>query len=454
MTAIPPSSTVGKKTSATSRTKRQIHEWDSIWLNATLLTMEEYQPMVIIPDEDTGLDILFFPANLHEYPLTLIPNGAIAVKDGRIAWLGGMENLPLYSVKQQFDAGGKLLTPGLIDCHTHLVYAGNRAHEFEARLEGKSYAEISAEGGGILSTVRATRAASEQELLENAKARALSALSQGVTTLEIKSGYGLDAENELKMLRAARKLGKATRQTIRTTLLAAHAVPPEFKGNSDGYVESIIQEILPRAKKEKLADAVDAFCESIAFSPAQVEKIFNAAQKLKFPLKLHAEQLSALGGSKLLAEFGGLSADHLEFATEEDIEAMSEANTVAVLLPAAFYFLKETKLPPVRLLHRYGVPIAIASDHNPGTSPIGSYSMVMNMACTLFGLTVAEAWRGMTIIAAQALGMDDQTGSLEVGKRADFALWDTTRPAEIIYRAGDNLCTEAVIGGAIAHRKE
>lgn len=328
------------------------------------------------------------------------------------------------------DAQGALVTPGLVDCHTHLVYAGNRAREFERRLQGATYEEIAREGGGILSTVKATRAASEAELIEQAGRRLDAMLAEGVMTVEIKSGYGLDVEGELKCLRVARLLGGSRNVRVVTTLLAAHAVPPEFKGRADAYVDLVCNELIARAARENLADAVDAFCEGIGFSPEQTRRVFEAARAHGLRVKLHADQLSNLNGAALAAEFGALSADHLEYADEAGVAAMAKAGTVAVLLPSAYYFLRETRLPPIDALRKHGVPMAVATDCNPGTSPNTSMLTTMNMACTIFRMTPEEALAGATIHAARALGLDDR-GTLEAGKRADFVVWDAEVPAEL-----------------------
>ncbi|MBX3704664.1 MAG: imidazolonepropionase [Steroidobacteraceae bacterium] len=371
-------------------------------------------------------------------PYGLIPQGAVAVAGARIAWAGAERDLPAHipAGVEVTDARGALLTPGFIDCHTHLVWAGSRHREFEQRLQGASYEEIARAGGGIVSTVAATRAANEDELLALALPRALRLAAEGVTCLEIKSGYGLDRDHELKMLRVARRIGERLPVTIRTTLLAAHAVPPEFQGRSDAYIECICNEILPAAAAARLADAVDAFCENIGFTAAQVERVFARARALGFAVKLHAEQLSNQHGAALAARFEALSADHLEYADEEGIRAMALAGTVAVLLPAAFYFLRETKLPPLELLRRYRVPVAIASDLNPGSAPIASLLLNLNMACTLFRLTAEEALLGVTRHAAAALGLAAERGTIEAGKRADLVMWDASHPAELAAQYG------------------
>ncbi len=396
-------------------------------------------------------DSLFTHANIatmaHGYGM--IKDGALAVKDGSISWVGKMSELqaaPEALAKKVHDARSIWITPGLIDCHTHLVYAGNRAQEFEARLNGKTYAEIAAAGGGILSTVRATRAASEAELFAQSEKRLKALMAEGVTTIEIKSGYGLDTETEIKMLRVARALGKKHAITVKTTFLGAHALPPEFT-DKDAYIDYICNDMLPAIARDGLADAVDGFCETIGFSPAQITKLFDAATKLGLRVKLHAEQLSDQGGAALAARYGALSADHLEYLSADGAKAMAKAGTVAVLLPAAFYYLKETQKPPMHLLREHKVAMALSTDCNPGTSPITSLLTVMNMGATLFGLTPEEALSGVTANAAKALGIADDVGTLEVGKAADIALWDIAHPAELTYHVGYNPCVGVMRGG-------
>jgi imidazolonepropionase len=375
----------------------------------------------------------------------LIESGFVAVRDGRIAAVGPIAEAP--ATERNVDAEGRLLTPGLIDCHTHLVYTGSRAHEFELRLAGASYEDIARAGGGIAATVAATRAASENELLAATLARARVLLAHGVTTVEIKSGYGLSLERELKCLRVARRVGVELGITVRTTLLAAHAVPPEFKGRADAYVDQIVDDILPAAAKEQLADAVDAFCETIGFTPAQTRRVFEAARAHGLPVKLHAEQLSNQHGAALAAEFNALSADHLEHLDEAGIAAMARAGTVAVLLPGAFYCLRETKLPPIDKLRAAGVPMAVATDHNPGTSPTLDAPLMMNMACTLFGLTPTEAIEGFTRHAARALGISATHGTIEAGKHADLALWNADSAAGLVYPVGSTRPSRVFIRG-------
>ncbi|MGH8251284.1 MAG: imidazolonepropionase [Steroidobacteraceae bacterium] len=371
-------------------------------------------------------------------PYGLIPKGAIALAGNRIAWVGATRELPVQLPKgvAVTEARGALVTPGLIDCHTHLVWAGSRFREFEQRLQGASYEDIAREGGGIASTVTATRAASEQDLLTLALARTARLVAEGVTTIEIKSGYGLDRDNELKILRVARTLGQRLSLTVRTTLLAAHAVPPEFKDRSDDYIRCVCDEILPAAAAEGLADAVDAYCEKIAFTAEQVELVFAKARELKLAVKLHADQFSNQKGAWLAARYRALSADHLEYVDKEGVRALAAARSVAVLLPAAFSYLRETQLPPIELLRVSRVPIAIASDLNPGSAPIASLLLNMNLACTIFGLTPEEALLGVTRNAARALGIGEERGTLEAGKYADLVIWNAEHPAELAAQFG------------------
>jgi len=376
-----------------------------------------------------------------------IEDAAIVSNAGLIEWIGPRADLPELEIARTVDLNGAWVTPGLIDCHTHAVFGGNRSGEFEQRLQGVSYAEIAAQGGGIASTVRATRAASEDELFASARQRVQALMRDGVTTIEIKSGYGLDLANERKMLRVARRLADELPLAVRATCLAAHALPPEYAGRPDDYIAHICDEMLPALADEGLVDAVDAFCEHLAFSPAQVERLFIKARELGLPVKLHAEQLSSLHGSSLAARYQALSADHLEFMTEEDAIAMAEAGTVAVLLPGAFYFLRETQLPPMEVLRRHRVKIALASDLNPGTSPGLSLRLMLNMACTLFRMTPEEALAGVTVHAATALGLGDSHGSLEAGKVADFVAWHIERPADLAYWLGGDLPKRVVRKG-------
>ena len=386
-------------------------------------------------------------ATMADGKYSIIEDAAMVTAGSLIEWIGPRSQAPTADYAQVHDLQGAWVTPGLIDCHTHTVFGGNRSGEFEQRLEGVSYAEIAAKGGGIASTVRATRAASEDELFASAHKRLRSLLRDGVTTVEIKSGYGLDLANERKMLRVARRLGEALPVSVRATCLAAHALPPEYKDRADDYIEHICSEMLPVLAAEGLVDAVDAFCEYLAFSTEQVERVFKVAQHLGLPVKLHAEQLSSLHGSSLAARYHALSADHLEFMTEEDAIAMAASGTVAVLLPGAFYFLRETQLPPMDALRKHGVKIAIASDLNPGTSPALSVRLMLNMACTLFRMTPEEALAGATQHAATALGMGDTHGSLEVGKVADFVAWQIDRPADLAYWLGGELDKRVVRHG-------
>ncbi|WP_339415518.1 imidazolonepropionase [Pseudomonas sp. RL_105y_Pfl1_103] len=386
-------------------------------------------------------------ATMAQGKYSIIEDAAMVTAGSLIQWIGPRSQVPTADYAQVHDLQGAWVTPGLIDCHTHTVFGGNRSGEFEQRLEGVSYAEIAAKGGGIASTVRATRAATEDELFASAHKRLRSLLRDGVTTVEIKSGYGLDLVNERKMLRVARRLGEALPVSVRATCLAAHALPPEYKDRADDYIDHICAEMLPALAAEGLVDAVDAFCEYLAFSTEQVERVFKVAQQLGLPVKLHAEQLSSLHGSSLAARYHALSADHLEFMTEEDAIAMAASGTVAVLLPGAFYFLRETQLPPMEALRKHGVKMAIASDLNPGTSPALSVRLMLNMACTLFRMTPEEALAGATQHAATALGMGNTHGSLEAGKVADFVAWQIDRPADLAYWLGGELDKRVVRHG-------
>ena len=396
--------------------------WDAIWTNLHLATMIDGYGEV--------------------------RDAAIALQDGCIAWLGSRCDLPANGrAAIEHDGNDCWLTPGLIDCHTHIVHAGNRSDEFEARLNGVSYADIARAGGGIMSTVLATRRATEEDLYLASLPRVRALLAEGVTTLEIKSGYGLDLANEAKMLRVARRLGRDLPVRVCGTFLGAHALPPEYAGRPDAYLALVCDTILPALQAEGLIDAVDAFCENIGFTPAQTERVFQAAQCAGLPVKLHAEQLSDQQGAQLVARYNGLSADHLEHLTPAGIAAMAAAGTVAVLLPGAFYFLRETVLPPIAGLRAAGVPIALATDCNPGTSPMTSILLVLNMACTLFRMTPQEALRGVTQHAARALGLQNRIGTLAVGKQADFALWAVDRPGDLAYAIGANPCTVVVNNG-------
>jgi imidazolonepropionase len=378
----------------------------------------------------------------------LIPDAAVICDDEQIVWTGRMADLPAVSGAEILDCGGRLVTPGLIDCHTHVVFGGDRADEFEMRLNGASYEDVARAGGGILSTVRATRAASEDDLLAWALARVDQMIATGTTTIEVKSGYGLTLDDESKMLRVARQIPAHRAVTVRTTHLAAHAIPPEYAGRSNAYIDEVAIPSLQTAHRDGLVDAVDAFCENIAFSPAQVERLFNAARLLNLPVKLHAEQLSDLGGAVLAARHGALSADHLEYLSAQGITAMAAAGTVAVILPGAFYTLRETRTPPIAALRAVGVPMAVATDCNPGSSPMTSLPLAMNMACTLFRMTPLEALQGVTIHAARALGLSDR-GTITPGLRADLCLWDASHPAELSYHIAATTLHTRIFGGRI-----
>lgn len=389
---------------------------DRLWTNGRLMTMAADRP---------GLGV--------------VEGGVVAADAGRIVYAGPADDLPVgIDAGERADLEGRWVSPGLIDCHTHLVHGGNRAKEFELRLAGASYEEVSRAGGGIRSTVAATRAADEDQLVAAALPRLDALIDEGVTTVEIKSGYGLETETETRMLHAARRLADERPVVVVTTFLGAHAVPPEYEGDADGYIHSVCRQQLPAIAADGLADAVDGFCETIAFSPEQIALVFDAAQALGIPVKLHAEQLSNLGGAKLAARYGALSADHLEYLDEDGVTAMARAGTAAVLLPGAFYFLRERQAPPVDALRFAGVPIAVATDCNPGSSPLVSPLLAMNMAATLFRLTVEECLLGMTRNAARALGKLEEIGTLEVGKACDLAIWDIEAPAELVYRIGFN----------------
>ncbi len=397
----------------------EVKQWDQLIFNVNLATM------------------------VGDIAYGAITQAALAIADQKIAWLGPVNELPdapQALATEVFRGDGWWCMPGLVDCHTHLLFAGNRADEFERRLTGTSYETIAAEGGGIMSTVRATRAASERDLLDYGGERMRQMLAHGTTTLEIKSGYGLDVDTELKMLRVARRLAERFPQDIKLTFLGLHAVPAEFEGDSNGYVNLVCNEILPAAASEQLVDAVDAYCESLAFSEEQVRRCFDRAQELGLPVKLHADQLSDSNGAGLAAHYSALSADHLEYSNAAGIEAMAAAGTTAVLLPAAYYTLGQTQPPPIDILRKHKVPMAVATDCNPGTSPIASLVAVMNQACSLFGLTPEEALLGATINGSRALAMDDRIGTLEVGKQADLALWDIGHPAELSWWIGGRRC--------------
>ena len=388
---------------------------DRVWRNARLATLALGAP---------GLGV--------------VEHGVVAALDGRIAWAGAAADAPAFEAEPTIDCEGRWITPGLVDPHTHLVYGGDRAHEFELRLAGASYEEIARAGGGIVSTMAATRAASEDELVAQALPRLDALIAEGATTVEIKSGYGLSLEHELKSLRAARRLGEVRPVSVTTTFLGAHALPGEFKSDADGYIDLVCREMIPAVAAAGLAEAVDAFCEGIGFTPAQTRRVFEAAKAHGLPVKLHAEQLSNLHGAALAAEFGALSADHLEHLHDTGIAAMKRAGTVATLLPGAFYFVRETQAPPIEALRAAGVPMALATDCNPGTSPLTSPLLTMNMAATLFRLTVEECLAGVTREAARALGRLADIGTIEAGKACDLAIWDIERPAELVYRMGFN----------------
>ncbi len=377
----------------------------------------------------------------------LIDDGAVALSDGHISWVGPSKELPAEFQKfptQSFD--GQLVTPALIDCHTHIVFGGNRANEFEMRLNGATYEELARAGGGIISTVKATREASQESLLSTALPRVDAMIAEGVTVIEVKSGYGLDLETELGMLRAARTIASHRPVRVVTTFLGAHAVPQEYKSRSDDYIDEVCIPALRAAHAEGLVDAVDGFCESIAFSPAQIARVFDVAQQLKLPVKLHAEQLSNIGGAKLAASYAALSADHIEYLDEEGVVALAKSGTTAVILPGAFYTLRETQVPPIEALRRYKVPMALATDCNPGSSPMTSLLLAMNMGCTLFRMTPLETLKGVTLNAARALGLKD-CGTIAIGQRADLAIWNIEHPAELAYRIGFNPLHTRIFGG-------
>jgi len=397
-------------------------QWDRIWVGADLATM----------DEDGGIG--------H------VPDGVLAIRDGRIAWVGTAAQLDSlqWSAEVATDAHGLWITPGLIECHTHLVYAGDRSNEFAARLRGATYEEISRAGGGIVSTMRATRAASEDELLAHSLPRARALASEGVTTLEVKSGYGLDLDSELKMLRVARRLGEQLGIDVVRTFLGAHALPPEFANRQEDYVSHVCDDMLPAVAAERLADAADVFCERIAFTREQTERVFERARSLGLALRLHADQLSDGGGGELAARYGALSADHLEYTSAASLQMMAERGVVAGLLPGAFYFLRETRLPPIEQMRALRIPMAVSTDCNPGTSPIASLLLAMNMACVLFRMTAAEALRGVTVNAARALGLGDDRGMLRTGMRADLVVWRVRHPEQLCAEVGAHRPVEVV----------
>ncbi|MGQ5720027.1 imidazolonepropionase [Pseudochrobactrum asaccharolyticum] len=380
--------------------------------------------------------------------LGLIDDAAIVVEQGRIAYVGPRAEMPArYADYPATNCENRLITPGLIDCHTHLIHAGNRAHEFELRLEGASYEAVAKAGGGIVSSVKALRAASEDDLVRESLPRLDALIAEGATTVEVKSGYGLDTENEIKSLKAARRLAQERNVAIHTTFLGAHALPPEMNGDKSAYIDVIINEMLPAIAAEKLADAVDGFCEGIAFLPDEIARVFDAAKAHDLPVKLHADQLSNLHGAKLAASYNALSADHVEYTDAQGAQAMAKAGTVAVLLPGAYYFIRETQKPPVESFRQAGTKMALATDNNPGTSPLTSLLLTMNMGATLFRLTVDECIAGVTREAARALGILAETGTIEVGKHADLAIWDVQRPAELVYRIGFNPLWKRVFRG-------
>ena len=401
-------------------------QWDALWINAKIVTG--------IPGSQ------------------IIDQGAVAVKSGLIAWVGATKELTMAAsalAENVYDVSGCCLTPGLIDCHTHLVYGGNRANEFEQRLHGATYEDIARQGGGIQSTVAATRAASEDQLFDQSMKRVRALMASGVTTMEIKSGYGLDLATELKMLRVAKRIGEALPVTIKKTFLGAHTVPAEFRDRANDYLDLVCNEMIPQVAENKLADAVDVFCENIAFSLAQTERVFQVAKQYQLAVKCHGEQLSDSGSAQLAARYHAQSVDHLEYVSEAGVRALAEAGTVAVLLPGAFYFLREKQLPPIALLRKYGVPMAVASDCNPGTSPMLSLLLMMNFACTLYRLTPEEALSAVTFNAARALGMGDVCGAVAVGMAADLVVWEVGSPVELAYYAGSSPVAQLVKGGVV-----
>ncbi|ARD24322.1 MULTISPECIES: imidazolonepropionase [Shewanella] len=406
--------------------------WDHVWIDVNIATMD--------------------PDNSAAYGA--ITDAAIAVKDGKIAWLGPRKELPDFDVFDMpvYRGRGGWITPGLIDAHTHLVFAGNRANEFEMRLEGASYEDIARAGGGIISTVNACREAEEAELFDLGRQRLNALAKEGVTTVEIKSGYGLNTETEVKLLKVARELGRNHHVDVKTTFLGAHAIPPEYKHDTEAYVDLVINEMLPAVIEQNLADAADVFCENIAFNLDQTERVLTAAKTAGLEIKLHAEQLSNMGGSTMAAKLGAKSVDHIEYLDEAGVKALAESGTCATLLPGAFYFLRETKMPPIELLRQYNVPIVVASDFNPGSSPICSTLLMLNMACTLFKLTPEEALKGITVNAAKALGIEQNVGMLAQGMQADFCLWDIATPAQLAYAYGVNPCKDVVKNGVLVHQ--
>jgi imidazolonepropionase len=406
---------------------------DSLWVNVHLATMTQSNPY------------------------GMVENGALAVGGEKIAWIGNRNALPAdleSRATEVYNGQGGWMTPGLVDCHTHLVYGGSRAREFELRLQGATYEEIARQGGGIRSTVSATRKADEDSLLKQSAPRLAALMQEGVTTVEIKSGYGLDLETEMRMLRVARKLGEKFPVTVMPTFLGAHALPPEYEGKSDQYIDFVCEDVLPEVAAQKLAVAVDAFCEGIGFTPEQTERVFKTAKDLGLAVKLHAEQLSDLQGTALAARYNALSADHLEYVSEAGVEAMAQSGTTAVLLPGAFYFLRETKVPPIDLLRQYAVPMALSTDCNPGSSPAVSLLLMLSMACTLFRLTPEEGLAGVTRNGARALGLQDRIGTLEKGKDADFVVWDIPEPAELAYRIGANPLRHVVRKGKLVRSRK
>ena len=419
--------------------------FDHIIINANLATFSAQYGFDTYAENKNSIS-----AAAKSTPYGQLENAAIGIKDRKIAWIGAhtqiTPSLTHYQSQQITDADNHWITPGLIDCHTHIVYGGNRSNEFEARLHGANYQDIAAQGGGIVSTVRSTREANIEELFAQSEKRLLALIKEGVTSIEIKSGYGLDLKTERKMLKVARALGDKHNIHVSTTYLAAHALPPEYKDRVDDYIEQVCQ-WLPILHSEGLVDAVDGFCENIAFNAEQIKRVFEVARSLNLPMKLHSEQLSNIGASALVAEYQGLSSDHLEHLVEDDIKKMAASNTVAVLLPGAFYTLRDTKLPPIEELRKHQVPMAISTDCNPGTSPLTSLLLAMNMGCTLFYMTPEEVLAGATVHAAQALGLADK-GRIEVGCDADLALWDITRPADLAYQMGLNPIEGIMIKGA------